>query len=238
MESRSLQNHYHLTNQQTLAVWRENPTVGNIRKARYYDPTRLALATGIKPMLPQSVRQLIGELQDLSLSDRLADIIPMNSVHFTFLPLTLPLFDENERLPATMSQLFEIWTPYQGKRINITNLRLLALPSQLLLAGIADESAIAMRQSFCEEILDSHWKDLLLARHANSSLPAPFWHCTLLRYGAACLPAVLRDFFTHRQAMEFGEVSGELTLARVSYNWAECYPLSAESGEHTPRFRE
>lgn len=237
MELSSLQSHYHSTNQQTLAAWRENPTIGEIRKERYYDPTLLALATGIRPRLPQSVRQLIGELQHLALSDRLADIIPIDSVHFTFLPLTLPLFDENDRLPAKVSQLTDIWARYQGKRININHLRLIALPSQLLLAGIPDASAIAMRQSFCEEILDSHWKDLLLARHANSPLPAPFWHCTLLRYGAACLPPILRDFFTARQTMELGEVSGELTLARVSYNWAKCYPLSAENGEETHRFR-
>jgi hypothetical protein len=99
-----------------------------------------------------------------------------------------------------------------------------ALPSQLLLAGIPDEPAIAMRQSFCEKILASSWKNELLVRHANSPLPAPFWHSTLLRYNADFLPAEVRQFFLERQGIDFGDVAGELTLAKINYNWTKCYP--------------
>jgi hypothetical protein len=60
-------------------------------------------------------------------------------------------------------------------------------------------------------------------RHANSPLPAPFWHSTLLRYNADFLPAELRQFFLERQDIDFGEIAGELTLAKINYNWTKCY---------------
>lgn len=222
MDATQLQNVYNATNQKTLSLWRENPGIGEIRTAHYYDPDKLALATGIQPPLPDPVVGLIRNLEQLVAGDRLADILPVSSVHFTFLPLTLPLYEENEPLPAKAEQLTDIWREYQGKRIAIRQLRLVALPGQLLLAGIPDDPAIAMRQSFCERVLNSQWKEELLQRHTGSPLPAPFWHSTLLRYSAAFLPLALREFFARHQAVDFGEVSGELVLARVNYNWTTC----------------
>ncbi|MDK9606801.1 hypothetical protein [Lelliottia wanjuensis] len=222
MKTSQLQNVYSATNQKTLSLWRENPGIGEIRTERYYDPGKLALATGIRPKVPAPVAGLIRELAALVQGDRLADMLPVSSVHFTFLPLTLPLYEENEPLPAKAGQLEDIWREYQGKHIVIRHLRLVALPGQLLLAGIPDDPAIAMRQSFCESVLKSQWKEELLQRHAGSPLPAPFWHSTLLRYSAQFLPEALRDFFARHQAVDFGEVSGELVLARVNYNWTTC----------------
>lgn len=217
-----LQNAYSATNQNTLALWRENPAIGEIRKERYYDPDKLALATGIQPSLPEPVVCLIRELEQRTEGDPLADVLPVSSVHFTFLPLTLPLYEEKESLPEKTEQLTDIWREYQGKHIVIRQLRLVALPSQLLLAGIPDDPAIALRQSFCESVLNSQWKDELLLRHTGSPLPAPFWHSTLLRYNAAFLPTQLREFFVRHQAVDFGDASGALALARVNYNWTKC----------------
>ncbi|MDK9364500.1 MULTISPECIES: hypothetical protein [Lelliottia] len=222
MRTSQLQNVYSATNQKTLSIWRETPGIGEIRTERYYDPDKLALATGIRPQVPAPVAGLIRELAALVQRDRLADMLPLSSVHFTFLPLTLPLYEENEPLPAKTRQLEDIWREYQGKHIVIRHLRLVALPGQLLLAGIPDDPAIAMRQSFCESVLKSQWKEELLQRHAGSPLPAPFWHSTILRYNAQFLPEALRDFFARHQAVDFGEVSGELVLARVNYNWTTC----------------
>ncbi|ASV55317.1 hypothetical protein LJPFL01_1954 [Lelliottia jeotgali] len=222
MESTQLQKVYDATNQKTLTLWRENPCIGEIRTERYYDPDKLALATGIRPQVPAAVEELIRELNTLVEGDRLADILPVSSVHFTFLPLTLPLYEENESLPTKAGELTDIWREYQGKQIVIRQLRLVALPSQLLLAGIPDDPAIAMRQSFCESVLASQWKEELLQRHTGSPLPAPFWHSTLLRYSAQFLPTSLREYFARHQAVDFGEVSGELVLARVNYNWGKC----------------
>ncbi|HEC2083061.1 hypothetical protein VU643_13595 [Klebsiella aerogenes] len=225
MNALNLPNIYHSTNLNTIKMWKDNAEIGEIREESYYDPVKLALATGIKPRMPFLVSQLIDKLDELTMYDPLADILPEHSFHFTFLPLTLPLYKANERLPSKVEQLINIWAAYHSKKIVIRNLRLIALPSQLLLAGIPDEPAIAMRQSFCEEVLESGWKDELLSRHSSSPLPAPFWHSTILRYSATYIPATLREFFMERQEIDYGDVAGELTLARINYNWEKFYPL-------------
>ncbi|HCQ09178.1 MAG TPA: hypothetical protein DIU03_08420 [Leclercia adecarboxylata] len=220
----SLPDVYRSTNANTLAMWEENAGIGDVRKENYYDPVKFALATGLQPPISAPVSRLLDELKKLTGDDPLADTLPAQGFHFTFLPLTQPLYRVDEPLPAKVEQLSTIWADYQAKKIVIRNLRLVALPSQVLLAGIPDEPAIAMRQSFCEKILASFWKNELLVRHANSPLPAPFWHSTLLRYNAEFLPAEVRQFFLERQNIDFGEVAGELTLAKINYNWTKCYP--------------
>ncbi|MDK1242061.1 hypothetical protein QMT30_20405 [Cronobacter sakazakii] len=225
MNTINLQEMYHTANENTLAIWSKNAGIGEIRKENYYDPVKLALATGIQPTVPVKVSRLLCELQQLTQDDPLADILPAHGLHFTFLPLTLPLYNINEPLPANVEQLTTLWTQFDAKKIIIRNLQLVALPGQLLLAGIPENPAIALRQSFCEKVLETDWKNELLRRHHGSALPAPFWHSTLLRYNAAFLPATLRQFFLKRQDMDFGDVTGELILAKVNYNWTQCYPL-------------
>ncbi|WP_105653948.1 hypothetical protein [Cronobacter malonaticus] len=225
MNPTSLQNKYRTANENTLAIWSKNAGIGEVRKENYYDPLKLALATGIQPTVPVKVSRLLCELQQLTQDDPLTDILPAHGFHFTFLPLTLPLYHVNEPLPAKVEQLTTIWTQFDAKKIIIRNLRLVALPGQLLLAGIPENPAIALRQSFCEKVLETDWKNELLLRHHGSALPAPFWHSTLLRYNAAFLPATLRQFFLKHQNMDFGDVTGELILAKVNYNWTQCYPL-------------
>ena len=220
----SLPDVYRSTNANTLAMWKENAGIGEVRKENYYDPVKFALATGLQPPISVPVLRLLDELKKLTGDDPLADTLPAQGFHFTFLPLTQPLYKVDEPFPAKIEELRTIWAEYEAKKIVIRNLRLVALPSQLLLAGIPDDPAIAMRHSFCEKILASSWKNELLVRHANSPLPAPFWHSTLLRYNADFLPTEVRQFFIERQNIDFGEVAGELTLAKINYNWTKCYP--------------
>lgn len=120
------------------------------------------------------VSRLMSELKELTKDDPLADTLPTHGFHFTFLPLTLPLYNPHEQLPAKVEQLTRIWGEFHAKKIVIRHLRLVALPGQLLLAGIPESPAIALRQSFCEKVLNSQWKNELLMRHTGSSLPAPF----------------------------------------------------------------
>lgn len=225
MNTINLQEMYRTANENTLAIWSKHAGIGEIRKENYYDPVKLALATGIRPTVSLNVSRLLCELQQLTQDDPLADILPAHGLHFTFLPLTLPLYNINEPLPANVEQLITLWAQFDAKKIIIRNLQLVALPGQLLLAGIPEHPAIALRHSFCDKVLESDWKHELLRRHTGSPLPAPFWHSTLLRYNAAFLPATLRQFFLKRQDMDFGDVTGELILAKVNYNWTQCYPL-------------
>jgi len=225
MTSMSLQNLYRSANDNTAAIWAENAGIGNVKEENYYDPVRLALASGIQPPVSLAAARLISELQQLTKDDPRADVLPEEGFHFTFLPLTLPLFSENEPLPEKTAELITLWAEFDAKKIVIRDLSLVALPSQLLLAGIPERPAIAMRQTFCEQVLDSHWKNELQMRHSGSPLPAPFWHSTLLRYGADFLPPSVRQFIIERQNVNFGHVAGELKLARVNYNWTTCYAL-------------
>ncbi|MDZ7279979.1 hypothetical protein N4G40_17140 [Pantoea eucrina] len=225
MNALHLQNLYRATNENTLNVWRQNAGIGNVKEDDQYDPSTLALATSIRPALSAAVTRLIDELAQCTQRDPLADTLPANGFHFTFVPVTLPRYRAYERLPAEVDHLKQIWVPFHGVNIAIRHLRLVALPNQLLLAGIPDAPAIALRQSFCDQVLDSYWKNALLQRHTGRPLPAPFWHSTLLRYRADFLPASVRRFFLTRQHVNVGDVAGALTLAKVSYNWTTCYSL-------------
>lgn len=225
MTAKTLQNIYRSANANTLAMWEDNAGIGEIRTEHDYDPVKLALATGIQPPIPFMVSRLLDELKNVTGNDPLADIQPAHGFHFTFLPLTLPLYKVNEPLPENVEQLRKHWREFHGRKIVIRSLRLVALPGQLLLAGIPDEPAIAMRQSFCEKLLKTPWRNELLLRHNHSPLPAPFWHSTLLRYRAAFLPAKVRQFFIERQDHVFGEVAGEMSLALINYNWTTYYPV-------------
>lgn len=226
MKSTALQSMYRSASENTIAAWAKNAGIGDIREGNYYDPVKLSLAAGIKPPVFPDVSRLMSELKELTKDDPLADTLPTHGFHFTFLPLTLPLYNPHEQLPAKVEQLTRIWGEFHAKKIVIRHLRLVALPGQLLLAGIPERPAIALRQSFCEKVLNSQWKNELLMRHTGSSLPAPFWHSTVLRYSATFLPVTLRQFFFERQGINFGDVTGELILARCNYNWTECYPLA------------
>lgn len=216
---------YRAANQQTLALWQEKADIGAVKSSHYYDPDRLALAAGIKPALTNPVARLLQGLQQLTAGDPLADVLPASGFHFTFLPITLPLFAVNAPLPAKTTALVDLWQPYRAQPIVIRQLRLVALPAQLLLAGIPDAPAIALRHAFCEQVAGSAWQNELRQRHGSGPLPAPFWHSTLLRYQADRLPAPLRACFFRQQTFDFGAVSAPLMLARVNYNWTVCEPI-------------
>jgi hypothetical protein len=214
---------YEATSEKTLAAWQRAPDCGEERLQAYYDPHKLALASGIQPSMPAAVFTLLKQLTLLTDGDERADTMPPDGLHFTFLPVTLPLYADHQQ-PEELAQLLVLWQAWQARPIRINALRLVALPSQLLLAGIPDEQSVQARQKFCDALLNSPWRDRLIARHTNTQLPPPFWHTTLLRYRAQYLPLRLRHFFEQYQHQRYGSVEGSLTLARVNYNWTFVLP--------------
>ncbi|MDR6247070.1 hypothetical protein QE378_000227 [Klebsiella variicola] len=135
MTAKTLQNIYRSTNANTLAMWEDNAGIGEVRSEHYYDPVKLALATGIQPPIPFMVSRLLDELKNVTGTDPLADIQPAHGFHFTFLPLTQPRYKVNEPLPENMEQLRQFWREFHGRKIVIRRLRLVALPSQLVAGG-------------------------------------------------------------------------------------------------------
>lgn len=215
---------YEATSERTLAAWKTTPDCGELMQQDYYDPHKLALASGIQPRLSTAIASLRHQLAVLSDGDTLADVMPADGLHFTFLPLTLPLYHDTEQ-PENMASLRALWQRWQQNRVQIRELRLVALPGQLLLAGIPDEKSQQARQQFCEALLASPWRNHLIDRHAHTPLPAPFWHTTLLRYRAQFLPLSLRRFFLANRQQRYGNVQGTLKLAQVNYNWTRVLPI-------------
>lgn len=86
MNAISLQNRYHAVNNNTAALWAENAGIGKVREENYYDPTRLALATGIRPSVTADISRLIVKLTQLTAGDRLADTLPACGLHLLSYP--------------------------------------------------------------------------------------------------------------------------------------------------------
>lgn len=215
---------YEATSERTLVAWQKATDCGEVMLQDYYDPHKLALASGIQPVPSTDIASLRHQLAELARGDALADVMPADGLHFTFLPLTLPLYTATEQ-PENMASLLELWHRWRQRTVHIRELRLVALPSQLLLAGIPDEQSQQARQQFCNALLASPWRTLLLDRHAHTPLPPPFWHTTLLRYRAQYLPPSLRRFFLANRQQRYGSVEGMLKLAQVNYNWTRVLPI-------------
>lgn len=215
---------YEATSERTLVAWQKAPDCGEVMQQAYYDPHKLALASGIQPVPSADIASLRHQLAELVRNDALADVMPADGLHFTFLPLTLPLYTATEQ-PENMASLLELWHRWRQSKVHIRELRLVALPSQLLLAGIPDEQSLRARQQFCDALLASPWRNHLIDRHAHTPLPAPFWHTTLLRYRAQYLPPSLRRFFLANRQQRYASVEGTLKLAQVNYNWTRVLPI-------------
>lgn len=215
---------YEATSERTLVAWQKAPDCGEIMQQAYYDPHKLALASGIQPSLPTAIASLRQQLAIRVSDDALADVMPADGLHFTFLPITLPLYSAAEP-PENMASLLTLWQRWRQHTVRINELRLVALPGQILLAGIPDEKSQQARQQFCDALLASPWLNHLIDRHAHTPLPPPFWHTTLLRYQAQYLPPSLRHFFLANRQQRYGSVEGTLKLAQVNYNWTRVLPI-------------
>lgn len=209
--------------QETLRLWREpinaDPHTG------FYPENLKAIATGIQPVLTPPVSALLTALRQQVLDDPLADIMHPDCFHLTFLAITPACYDRQHQ-PENVDELKKIAAANgTGSELKVRELRLVALPNQLLIAGIPDETAIARRTAFWQALQQSDWAALLQKRYHGSHQPPPFWHSTLLRYNAPVLPDGLQQFFKTRINQRYGEIAGRIKLRLVTYNWSQATPL-------------
>jgi hypothetical protein len=221
---------YDSTSSRTLAAWAQDPGTGATRSKPRYAKDKYALATGITPPLSPAISTLLQELHRLAAGDPLADVMPASALHFTFLAVTDALYDRPQP-PQELASLKAAFMDIAPLTMTISDLRLVALPDQLLLAGTPDAVSLARRQHFADALLASPWKEALTQRYGNTPLPPPFWHSTLVRYEAARLPVRFREFFEKERASPFGAVSAPLVLALVNYNWSEKSILATGDSE-------
>ncbi|WP_312044738.1 hypothetical protein [Erwinia sp.] len=219
MTHKSLTQIYHQRSKETLRVWDEPATAK--AHSGFYPENLKAIAAGIQPSLTPALSTLLAELRNLVLDDPLADIMQPAHFHLTFLAITPSCY---ERRPQTedIETLRQLAAAYELESVlTVRDLQLVALPNQLLIAGIVDEAASAKRQAFWRALQHSNWASLLRERYHGSEQPPTFWHSTLLRYHAAVLPERLQQFFKARNNQRYGSISGTIKLRLVTYNWSQ-----------------
>lgn len=226
--SEELQQLYTRTSEKTLTKWAMHPSIGRVREAAFYEPHKLAITSGIQPALTPPLRQLLHELHELAHNDPLADVMPYSGLHFTFFAITMPLYQCRD-ISMLDQQLPAIFAEHaQNLVATISNLRLVALPNQLLIAGTPDLDSQSAKAAFARQLLDSPWREKLRDRHGDIPLPPPFWHSTLLRYQAEFIPQHFRDYFLAQQSHHYGDVTAQVQLAFTNYNWTEVHRVSGD----------
>jgi len=215
---------YEDTIQKTLGLWNAHSETGEVRTQPFYHPTKLAITSGNRA--GASMAGLLSGLTTAAQGDPQADIAPAEGMHFTFFAITQALYERPEDADD-VAGLADIFRQHcAGHIMQISELRLVALPNQLLLAGIPDQASLRVRQSLVEHLLTTKWAGKVKDRYPNAAIPQIFWHSTLLRYGAQYLPESLRAFFCENQYKSFGSVSLPVKLVMTNYNWTDTVFLS------------
>ncbi len=211
---------YSRRSEETLALWQKDRGKENPLRGEFYPESLKAIATGIQPRLSQSIVEVLERLQALTAGDANADVMQIGHFHLTFLAITPAIFDDNN-VPEQTAELKHLFAQHCGDRpLTVHELRLVALPNQLLLAGYPDDESVQRRQAFWRALQHSSFAEQLKQRYPGSDQPPAFWHSTLLRYHAGRLPPYVQDFFIAQQTARYGTVSGNIKLRLVTYNWS------------------
>ncbi len=217
---------YEATCQATVARWADHAHIGTIGE-RPFHPTKLSLTTGNFLGTQTAVSDVLSGIHRLVDGDPLADSLDPASLHFTFLALSQPDYPSLDDLPD-LSDVKRVFAQHcHGQRFTLRDLRLVALPNALLIAGLPDASTAARRTAFAQALLVSPWETYLHARYPSSVIPPAFWHSTLVRYQAEYLPKPLRRFFADHQATRYGNISLEINLLATNYSWQVASRLDA-----------
>ena len=217
-----LESIYAARSRQTLTQWQGANASSVCTATKSFYPEHLyALTSGIRPALNPAIIALLHELGALTAGDPRADIMHPDNFHVTFLPVTPAQYQRREAMPSTLILEKAFNQSVKHRHLQVDMLRLVALPDQLLLAGVPDELAVTERALFWETLMSGEWREPLQERHAGKSSPPVFWHTTLLRYHAATLPSSLRTFFIANQHQCYGSVQGTIRLAATTYNWSD-----------------
>ena len=219
---------YDATCKATLARWAKCGDIGDVVD-RPFHPTKLSLTTGNFPGPLASVLDVLAQIRRSVDGDPLADALDPACLHFTFLALSQPDYPSLDHLPD-LTDVKQAFARHCHKQIfSLHDLRLVALPNALLIAGSPDTLSASRRAAFAESLLASSWADALRARYPKGDIPPAFWHSTLVRYHADCLPVHVRRIFTANRMARYGNVSLEIGLLATNYNWQLAARLDARS---------
>ncbi|MDC7864245.1 hypothetical protein TH59_04695 [Pantoea ananatis] len=213
---------YAQRNRETQQCWRQETASAHQQADKFFYPAGLhALTSGIQPVLNPQIQSLLADLRGLTQGDPLADVMRAEHFHVTFLPVTPARYQSPQQLPALAGLRDAFRQNVTDSSLRVDALRLVALPDQLLLAGIPEGHAVAQRASCWNALLSlEEWRDLLLQRHGGKTTPPEYWHTTLLRYRSTSLPDTLKSYFTDNMHRRYGAISGDIRLVFAVYNWS------------------
>lgn len=215
-----LQNVYTNRSQETIHEWLlELENNFNEKDVAFYPEKLLALTSGIQPELNPQIRVLLSDLRSLTNVDPLAEVMSEENFHMTFLAVTQSIYESYEDTADIVDLIERFSLIIRNSTLNVKELQLVALPNQLLLAGIPDSNSISLRQNFWNDLMSSDWQSKLQDRYPGKALPPDFWHTTIMRYKSKKLPPLVREYFLSNSDMRYGETEGKIKLVLALYNW-------------------
>jgi len=228
IQGKKLRNHHFLENiyarrsRDTLQQWLITPENNGQQVGKSFYPQDLkALTSGIQPSLNPAIKSLLNDIRCLTAADPLAEVMSEENFHLTFLAITSARYPHARDMPPGANLIAIFNQTVENRELAVADLQLVALPDQLLLAGIPGEQAEKNRKMFWDALRASEWQTPLQQRYPGQDAPPEFWHTTLLRYKAEKLPPGVRDYFISHSNCRYGAVSGEIRLALATYNWGE-----------------
>ena len=184
--------------------------------------SKIALSVGSQFQATPALGELFENLSTLAAKDKSLLMIAPANLHFTFLALTNHQWSRESDIPATLiKEVLPLANNIESFAWTLQELKLVAGPNFLLLAGTPSAEAIAARRAFCEAILRSKCATLTKERYANQAFPPILWHTTLCRSTYERFPKLVRDFNAQNQNKIWGNLELPRPLVRtVNYDWS------------------
>lgn len=217
-----LQNIYTNRSQETIHEWLlELENHFNEKGVVFYPEKLLALTSGIQPELNPKIIALLSDIKLLIDNDPLAEVMSEENFHMTFLAITQSIYEAYDDISeiADLTERFSF--SIRNNELKVKELQLVALPNQLLLAGIPDSNSVNLRKIFWDDLMSSEWQSNLQDRYPGKALPPDFWHTTILRYKSKKLPPLIREYFLSHSEKRYGEIEGKIKLVLARYDWDE-----------------
>ena len=198
----------------------------------YPDDTRkLCLSSGRTFAATGALAELHAKLDSLAAHDTTLDVVPLSSLHFSFLALSWGLYDEPYEAPTTLGEVARMLDEHASRApFIIRQLRVVPLRNSLILAGVPDAITFDARAAFTRAMLTSPWRKPIEARYRGYEIPPAFWHTTLVRANTQFAPQALREVYEAFQFRAFDNLAlGAPQFVLANYNWARRHIISSLS---------
>jgi len=214
---------YLKTTQQSLVEWQLHPDPG--AHVGHTHLTGWGVAAGKKFQATGHLKWVLEALQQLASSS----VTPMKpeNLHFTFLAIAKHIYAGPKDVPPLFAQAIAISKKYlPSVKMHISNLRLVALPNTVVLAGLPTEQLLEKRKEYVALMKNTDCWLEIEKFYGNLPIPPPFWHTTLLRCTTQRMPSRVREFFLSQQEACFDDLILEAPeFCAMKSDWSACAVL-------------